>query len=309
MQGQDVLNQKTTQLDLKKVAQDLRQAIDNKTIWQEARNTHRVYTDGTKEVMIQDAKTTLENVYKTFFCVAPTQTSASTAFKDLPRATIFVGPPDTGKTYAAINYAKQNNIPYILIMGREDLTLETMLQDFILIDGKPAYNDSLALQYLSGTQDCIIIIDEFNTLRTGVLKTFQPLFDETSSDFEFKGKIYTKNLNCKFICTLNDKDKGISVLPDAILSRCSFKYFNPVDDTTLSMWTGIDPLYIMNARELFEVFGLSGIFGVRQLKIMSTLKTTADLSKHIEGLLALCNKDIKAMETPEVQARFQKLVL
>jgi len=292
----------------KEIIQRMQDDIKKGIVHIEAKDTYRICTDGTKEIMLSDAKSTAEAYYKTFILPTINVGKTLTGFDALPRVSIYVGPPDSGKTYSAINYCKINNIPYLLIMGREDLTLETLLEDFTLIDGKPAYTESLALQYLSGTDKCIIIIDEFNTLRTGVLKTFQPLFDNTSTTFEFKGKVYTKNMNCKFICTLNDKDKGISILPDAILSRSYLKYYDKPEENILSLWTGLDVLFINTAKEIFDLLDLMPVYGTRQLQVIAGLNNINEITEHLKGLLALRNKDIKLLQTPEVQSKLGGLL-
>ena len=291
-------------MENKEILDQMKNDLANKKVWVESRDTYRVYTDGTNEVMIGEKEQTIKDYYNMF--IAPKVQTTLKGFDELPRCSIFVGPPDTGKTYSAIKYCKDNNIPYLLIMGREDLTLETLLEDFTLVDGKPAYQESLALKYLSGKDKCVIIIDEFNTLRTGVLKTFQPLFDNTSTTFEFKGKVYTKNMDCKFICTLNDKDKGISILPDAILSRAKLKYYDKPDDSILSKWTGLKENYIELVRDMFDFLDIMPVFGVRQLMIISKLNS-ADIIEHFKGLLALRNKDEKQIQTPEVQSKLGAL--
>lgn len=289
------------------ILNQMKDDLANRRVRVEARDTYRVYTDGNKEVKMLDPQQTLQDYYNTFI-VPSTNTVNVSDFSALPRVSIYVGPPDTGKTYSAIKYCQDNSIDYILIMGREDLTLETLLEDFTLIDGKPAYQESLALKYLSGTNKCIIIIDEFNTLRTGVLKTFQPLFDGTSTTFEFKGKVYQKNMDCKFICTLNDKDKGISILPDAILSRSYLKYYDKPDESVLALWTGLDMLYINTVKEVFEFLDLMPIYGVRQLQILSKMTTSDSITDHLKGLLSLRSKDIKMLNTPEVQAKLSSVL-
>src|SRR5690606_17667558 len=125
----------------------------------------------------------------------------NSGFDALPRVSLYVGQPDTGKTYKAIKVAEDAGIVPLIKMCRDNLNLETLLEDFILIDGKPVFNESVALQMMSDPNKAkgIIVFDEFNTLLTGVMKTLQPIFDETSTTFEYRGKIYEKNLNCKFI--------------------------------------------------------------------------------------------------------------
>lgn len=212
-------------------------------------------------------------------------------FNGLPRVSIYVGKPDTGKTYSAIKYAEDLGIPYLFIMARETLTLETLLQDFTVIDGKPVFKESLAIKMLSDPDNkpAIIIVDEFNTTPTGIMKTLQPIFDDTSKTFEFNGTIYKKNLNCKFILTLNDRDKGISIIPNAILSRSYVKYFNTIDANTLSKWTGIHIDKVKQYERLYELLGLSSIFGSRQLKILKDMHDINVIKNHLKGLLSLKN--------------------
>ena len=50
-------------------------------------------------------------------------------------------------------------------------------------------------------------MDEWNTMSTGAMKTMQPILDDTSTHFEYNGKLYQKNMNCKFIITLTIKTK------------------------------------------------------------------------------------------------------
>lgn len=285
----------------------MKEAIDSGNIKMEVKDMYRTYTNGIKEIIIGEPNDTLYDFYNTF--ISPKELVDSGFFDALPRCTIYVGPPDTGKTYKAVKECEHNNIPYILIMGREDLTLESLLQDFTLIDGKPSYTNSLALDYLSGTNKCVIIIDEFNTLRTGVLKTFQPLFDTTSDTFEFKSKVYKKNMDCKFICTLNDKDKGISILPDAILSRSKFIYFDKQNTDTLVKWTGYDKNFILNVEALYNFLDLLPIYGTRQLEIIHSCLTMDDIVNHFKGLLSMRNKDIKIISTPEFQTKVNKILI
>ncbi len=264
-----------------------------------------VITDGVKKIMVTNTIGTLEAYDQTF--INPVNT-ASNFLALMNRVTIYVGPPDTGKTYQAQDLCIKNNIKYIIIPCHDGLTLETLLEDFVLVNGQPTYQPSLALQMLSdpNNTDCIIILDELNTCRTAVLKTFQPLFDNTSKSFVYRGQTYKKNMNCKFICTLNDKDKGISILPDAILSRSCLKYFVPVDDATLVLRTGYKQAFIQACRGVFRSIGLEGIFGVRQLNAMYNLNAV-DAIDHLKGLLALKNLDFAALDTMEFQNQVQQM--
>lgn len=293
----------TTQEIIKKITEDL----TNKKVWIENKETYRCYTDGTNEVIMTDPKTTAENYYKVF--IEKNTTGKNVAFADLPRCTIYVGQPDTGKTYQAQQLAGTFGVPHILIMARDNLNLETLLEDFTLVDGKPVFKESLAIKMLSGDHECLIIIDEFNTLLTGVMKTLQPLLDTTSKTFEYKGKIYKKNLNCKFILTLNDKDKGISIIPDAILSRSKIIYFDQPDTDTLASWSKQTKEYVANVYNAYKTLGLLSLFGTRQIQVMTTMKNVQEVTKHFEGLLSLRGMKVDMLKTLEIQRLLQCLVI
>lgn len=285
----------TKQEIIKQITEDLA----NKKVKVESRDGYRCYTDGDKIVPITSNDETVQLYYKTF--IAPDVAKTNATFDDLPRCTIFVGQPDTGKTYKAQQIASDFNVPHILIMARDNLNLETLLEDFTLVDGKPVFKESLAIKMLSGTEPGIIIIDEFNTLLTGVMKTLQPLLDNTSKTFEYKGKIYNKNLNCKFILTLNDKDKGISIIPDAILSRSKLVYFDQPDLNVLAQWSGKPVEYVQNAYNLYKALGLLSLFGTRQINVLSSINNVEDMSAHLIGLCSLRGMKTDLILSVEIQ--------
>lgn len=229
-------------------------------------------------------------------------------FSTLTRVSMFVGQPDTGKTYKAFDIAKQCNITPLFIMCRDNLNIETLLENFTLVDGKPMFLPSLAIQMMSDKEKkkYIIILDEFNTLLTGVMKTTQPIFDDTSTTFEYRGNIYQKNMNCKFIVTLNDKDKGISVVPDAILSRVEMTFFDPVPTSTIAKWTSVDIEWVNNLFNIYKVLGITNIFGTRQVKILSG-KTIERIKNHLYGLCKMTKTDDKLLDTLQVQQLINKL--
>ena len=88
---------------IKQISEDLR----NKKVWVESRDNCRVYTDGTKSVVMTTADETAQMYYKTFMNIVNAKTI--TSFDNLPRCTIYVGQPDTGKTYQAQQVAQQFN--------------------------------------------------------------------------------------------------------------------------------------------------------------------------------------------------------
>lgn len=288
---------------IKQISEDLR----NKKVWVEARDNCRVYTDGVKSVVMTNADETAQMYYNTF--IKSNGGKTTTSFDDLPRCTIYVGQPDTGKTYQAQQLASQFNVPHILIMARDNLNLETLLEDFTLVDGKPVFKESLAIKMLSGTEPGLIIIDEFNTLLTGVMKTLQPLLDNTSKTFEYKGKVYTKNLKCKFILTLNDKDKGISIIPDAILSRSKIVYFDQPDVPTLARWSGQTEQYVQAAYDVYKALGLLNLFGTRQINVLSTMDNVDAVTAHFIGLTSLRGMKQDLIRSIEVQRLLGTLCL
>lgn len=288
---------------IKQISED----IKNKKVWVESKDNYRYYTDGNKSVIMTNADETAKNYYNTF--IAPVVHKVNTTFDDLPRCTIYVGQPDTGKTFQAQQVASKYNVPHILIMARDNLNLETLLEDFTLVDGKPIFKESLAIKMLSGTEPGLIIIDEFNTLLTGVMKTLQPLLDTTSKTFEYKGKIYTKNLNCKFILTLNDKDKGISIIPDAILSRSKIVYFDQPDIPTLAKWSNQTEQYVQAAYDVYKALGLLSLFGTRQIKVLTTMNNVDDITAHFIGLTSLRGMKQDLIRSLEVQRLLGTLCL
>lgn len=295
-------------MEIKDIIKQIGADIASKKVHVESRDNYRCYTDGNKEVVITSPEETAQNYYNTFIAVQTSPTKNG-GFADLPRCTIYVGQPDTGKTYQAQQIASDYNVPHILIMARDNLNLETLLEDFTLVDGKPVFKESLAIKMLSGTEPGLIIIDEFNTLLTGVMKTLQPLLDTTSKTFEYKGQIYKKNLNCKFILTLNDKDKGISVIPDAILSRSKIVYFDQPDISTLANWTGKSKEYVQFAYDTYKTLGLLSVFGTRQITVLSSMNTVDDITKHFTGLCSLRGMKTDLIKSLEVQRLLSALCL
>ncbi len=296
----------TTQEIVNRMRDDLAKGIIKVT----TNDGYRYYTDTLTETIVVPITTPEETalLYEKLMInkQQAQQAAKQDLFATLPRVSMFVGQPDTGKTFLAEQIAKDCGIRPLFKMCRDNLNLETLLEDFKLVDGKPAFEESLAIKAMSGNERHIIIFDEFNTLLTGVMKTFQPIFDDTSTTFEYRGKIYTKNTNCKFIVTLNDKDKGISVVPDAILSRVALKWFDPVPTSTIAKWTNVNIEWINNLFNIYKVLGLTNVFGTRQIKILNG-KTIDDIKNHLMGLCRMTKTDDKLLETLQVQQLINKL--
>ena len=295
------------EMTTKEIIEQIKQDLKNNIIKVVSADGYRYYTDTQTESVIVPL-TTVEDTAEAYYklMIAPHTSQAQLTIEKLPRVSMFVGQPDTGKTYKAIKIAEELGIEPIFKMCNDSVNLETLLKDFVLRDGKPSFEESLTIQALSGDEPAIIILDEFNTLLTGVMKTLQPLFDDTSTHFEYAGKIYKKNPNCKFIVTLNDKDKGISVIPDAILSRCAITYFDPVDLSTLSKWTGYDLTYVTHVYNIFKTLGILNIFGTRQLKILRDIDLK-QRTQHLIGLCVLRNLDANIVNQIEIQSILTKL--
>ena len=271
---------------------------------------YRYYTDVlTESVMVPI--TTPEETAKLYekLVINPVAAKASAVdpFDALPRVSMFIGQPDTGKTYLAEKIARDCGIVPLFKMCRDNLNLETLLEDFKLVDGKPVFEESIAVKFLSSNEKSIIILDEFNTLLTGVMKTMQPIFDETSTTFEYRGKIYNKNMNCKFIVTLNDKDKGISIVPDAILSRSHLRWFEPVSPATISKWTNTPLQWVNELYNIYKLLGLLNVFGTRQVKMLRTVGDIQLIKNHLYGLCMMKNIDGKVIETLQLQTLLNKL--
>jgi hypothetical protein len=295
----------------KDIIEQIKHDLNTKKIIVVNHDGYRYYTDTATQSLVVPLTEPKETAaaYKKIFIDGSINDikSVDNLFDRLPRCYMFIGQPDTGKTYHAEQIAKQCNIIPLFKMCRDNLNLETLLEDFVLEEGKPSFKESLAIKMMSGTEKSIIIFDEFNTLLTGVMKTFQPILDDTSTTFEYRGKVYNKNLNCKFIVTLNDKDKGISIVPDAILSRVLIKQFNPVDLKTISKWTNTKLEYIQLLYDIYKICGLLNVFGTRQIKMLQNLNDTLAIKNHLYGLCIMKNIDPKVLDTLQVQTMFNKL--
>jgi hypothetical protein len=292
------------------IIQRIRDDLTNKVVKVMNNDGYRYYTDVLTESIIVPITTTDETAAayeKAFINLAQKTASNNDPFLSLPRVSMFIGQPDTGKTYLAEKIAKDCGIVPLFKMCRDNLNLETLLEDFKLEDGKPVFQESLAIKYLSGTERAIIILDEFNTLLTGVMKTLQPIFDDTSTTFEYRGKVYHKNMNCKFIVTLNDKDKGISIVPDAILSRSHLKWFEPVPITTIANWTNTPLQWVSDLYNIYKLLGLLNVFGTRQVKMLRQVGDIQAIKNHLYGLCMMKNIDAKILETLQVQTMLNKL--
>lgn len=298
--------------DIKDVIQHMKDSLAKGDIKVQVTDGYRYYTDTlteTLDIPITTGEETARLYEKMVMDAKASGPAASSSFQTLPRVSMYVGQPDTGKTYKAQQLAETLGVEHLIIPCRDNLNLETLLEDFKLVDGKPVFQESLAIKMMTDPsgKEYIIILDEFNTLLTGVMKTFQPIWDKTSKTFEYRGKVYHKNLNCKFIVTLNDKDKGISVVPDAILSRCHLTYFDPVHVNTIAKWTNTPVDKVKKLKDIYKILGLLGVFGSRQVDVIKDLTSIDDIKNHLTGLCAMRNVDAKAIETLQVKNLINQL--
>jgi hypothetical protein len=297
-------------MTLQDIVARMKQDIQNGDVMVQNNDGFRYYTDTLTQSMMVPITTNKETALlyeKVFINPIKKGIAAADPFDDLPRVSMFIGQPDTGKTHDAIETAKACGLDPLIKMCRDSLNLETLLEDFQLVNGKPQFSESVALKMLSGTDRGIIILDEFNTLLTGVMKTLQPIFDDTSTTFEYRGKIYNKNLNCKFIVTLNDKDKGISIVPDAILSRSRLKWFAPVPPPVIAKWTGVPVTWVNDLYSVYKALDLLSVFGSRQIKMLHGKSDQQAIKNHLIGVCNMKNIDSKAVELLPVQNLIAKL--
>lgn len=294
--------EKNLELEVKK---KFNEAFSKGEIKTETKDSGRVYIINDITIPLTNTSEVLETYYN---LVLNKTSNASVEFNKLNRCTIYVGQPDTGKTYKAINESKdivgESNV--ILLICHNEMSLNNILETFTLIDGKPAYIPTYAFNCITDKQNgkYIIVLDEANTGSPSFLKSLQPLLDTTSTSFVFKdgtGKevICHKNPNCKFILTMNDKDKGINILPDAILSRSLIKYFTPVSVDTLSKWTGVSTQWITKLKQIYDTLKISNVFGSRQINALYG-KGVNDISIHLKGLTALKGMSSSIIETTEI---------
>lgn len=294
----------------KEILDRIRDDLKNNIIKIKTDDGYRYYTDVLSETL-RIPLTTPNEVAEAYERQVINPIMSSSTGKDpfvlLPRVSMFIGQPDTGKTYMAEKIAKDCGLVPLFKMCRDNLNLETLLEDFKLVDGKPVFEESLAIKMLSDNDRHIIILDEFNTLLTGVMKTLQPIFDDTSTTFEYRGKIYNKNMNCKFIVTLNDKDKGISIVPDAILSRSHLRWFEPVTPATVSKWTNVPLAWVDTLYQIYKALGLLNVFGTRQVRMLKQAADVAAIKNHLYGLCMMKNIDSKVIDAIQITTLLAKL--
>lgn len=222
---------------------------------------------------------------------------------------IYVGKPDTGKTYKAITIGKNifgEDRTIVAVCGGE-MTFTSLLTTVPLNQEIKMVNSKM-LELLTDPTDepALVILDEANLLLTDVLKSMQPLLDTTNDTFTLGDTKYHLNKNCKFIFTMNDKDSGVNILPDAIISRAYLNYFDMPNDKTLAQWTGLPEKFVEETHRLFNVLNLLSLFGTRQLQTLYNC-SSSEINLHIKGIIAVKGMEEELVDTPEVQNALIKL--
>ena len=150
---------------IKEIVDEMKIALQNNDIKVMVEDGYRYYTDvltGTLNIPITTPKETARAYEKLVLDPKQNVSKRKDKFGDLPRVSMYIGQPDTGKSWKAQKLAELCNVPHIIKMCRDNLNLETLLEDFILTDGKPVFQESLALKMMTGKDRGLIIFDEFN---------------------------------------------------------------------------------------------------------------------------------------------------
>lgn len=93
---------------------------------------------------------------------------------------VLQGEKGIGKSYTALVWLKERNIPYFRIDCSEDMTSLDMLGSFIVLNGEVYYKMSAlgsALYWASQGKEVAVLFEELNVLPPSVLKGMNSLFD------------------------------------------------------------------------------------------------------------------------------------
>lgn len=243
----------------------------------------------------------------------------------LPLLSIYVGQPDTGKSYKAMHTIGALFKPerVIITTGDEDNTIESLFGDFTVEKGDYKFIPTPTFNMLTdpNKEPALIVVDEANLNRPSYQKALQVYLTKTTTHITHKGiekdaqgnehvviKTWELNPNVRWIFTMNDKDKGVNVLPNAILSRASVEYFRPTDDKTLAQWTGQSVKFIEDMRKIYQSLKIVDIFGSRQINVLTGMSLDQIIS-HLTGILALRGTSTALIETTEVKRLINSLIV
>lgn len=199
--------------------------------------------------------------------------------RTLKKNELWFGNPGTGKSYLAHNTCKNLKEKgvikdYAVVNCHEELTVMSLFKTTKTDEqGNWKFLKNKVFKMLTDNkrEHYIIVADEFNTTPMSVMKSLQPIIDDSNADFVFEDKVYKKNPNIRFIMTMNHQDLGTSDLPQAIKDRLYPVFFEDLTYEMLSMRTGVPRKIIEKLEKIRNMFQHLGDLpefhkSVRQLK-------------------------------------------
>jgi len=162
------------------------------------------------------------------------------------------GPPGIGKSFMAEEIAKELNVKHETLSGHPGLTREDIEGVPFIVNGTSGFKDGVVPRMINAANKegiAMLIIDEFNLIRTEIQPSFNSLFDYRGA-FSLTtdaNREYSINKDCTLIviATINENIEGVMPLQQSTLSRFSYKFnLNHPDIKTeakiLNMKTKID---------------------------------------------------------------------
>lgn len=238
--------------------------------------------------------------------------------RELRKAELWLSNPGVGKTTLAKNvsekFLENGQIEdYAIVNCHEELTVMSILKTtrtdehgnwkFLLNKVFNMLTDATQAPY-------IVVFDEYNTLPMSVQKSLQPIIDDTEGKFDFEDKEYTKNPNVTFILTMNHRDLGTNMLPDAILDRTFKVFFEDLTNEQLAQRSGV-PEHIIETigkvRKMFEHLADLPEFhkSVRRLKDIKGL-TGEQFKNYITSELELAG--VEWQQVTKISPEFEALI-